>query len=47
MASQPVAHNPDILKKKADEDLSPVYLFRVFWDDEIMEVIRSNTNMYH
>lgn len=40
-------HNPSVLNKWADEGLTPADIFKVFWDDEIMEIIRTETNRYH
>lgn len=40
-------HNPSVLNRWSDEGLTPVDIFKVFWDDAMMEVIRTETNRYH
>lgn len=40
-------HHPSVLKKWSDEGMTPVDIFNVFWNDEIMEMIRRETNRYH
>lgn len=36
-----------MLNSWSDEGLTPVDVFKVFWDEEIMEMIREETNRYH
>ncbi|KAK4314976.1 hypothetical protein Pmani_013759 [Petrolisthes manimaculis] len=40
-------HKPSVLNSWSDEGLTPVDVFKVFWDEEIMGMIREETNRYH
>ena len=38
------ADQPSVLNSWSDEGLTPVDVFKVFWDNEIMEMTREETN---
>ncbi|KAK4328232.1 hypothetical protein Pmani_001351 [Petrolisthes manimaculis] len=40
-------HRPFILHKWADEGLTPIDIFKYMWNDEVMELMREETNRYH
>lgn len=40
-------HKPFVFHKWADEGLTPVDIFKVFWNDDIMEIMTTETNRYH
>ncbi|KAK4293787.1 hypothetical protein Pmani_033554 [Petrolisthes manimaculis] len=40
-------HQPTILYKWADEGLTPIDIFKYMWNDEVMELMREETNRYH
>ncbi|KAK4288691.1 hypothetical protein Pmani_038291 [Petrolisthes manimaculis] len=40
-------HRPFILHKWADEGLTPIDIFQYMWKDEVMELMREQTNRYH
>ena len=40
-------HNPSILEKWSDENISPIDVFKTMWDEKIMEDITYQTNIYH
>ena len=39
-------HRPKILNKWADEGLTPIDIFKYMWNEEIMELIKEETNRY-
>ncbi|KAK3887629.1 hypothetical protein Pcinc_008333 [Petrolisthes cinctipes] len=40
-------HRTFILHKWADEGLTPIDIFKYMWNDEVMELMREETNRYH
>ena len=45
--TEPEPHRPFILHQWANEGLAPIDIFRILWNDELMELIKTETNRYH
>ncbi|KAK4299709.1 hypothetical protein Pmani_028025 [Petrolisthes manimaculis] len=43
----PETHKPSIVNKWADEGLTPADIFKHFWNKEVMELVKRETNRYH
>ena len=41
------SHNPSILNKWSDENITPGNVFKCMWDETIMDEIKQETNRYH
>lgn len=43
----PETQKPSIVNKWADKGLTLADIFRHFWNDEVMELVKKETNRYH